>query len=149
MSDVRERADVIRIFLVSSFVFLMLPESSLASQQPGKYPQEGRVIATAVHEVAVTTYAHIGGPNGGSVVPVHTVRRTRIYTVESETQTYELNCRKASQLFSAKIIECGGDNPWHIGDLVHFRVEGYWAFIPAPESTDPAQEQKLRVLSKH
>jgi len=127
---------------------LLLLGTALAKKAPKTYPEEGKVIAMAVNELPVTTYTHTGGANGGTTVPVRTIKRTRTYTVQTETKTYELDCGKAPHMFSTKLQECGGDKKLQIGDTVHFRIENGWAYIPAPEGTDAAQEQKLRVLNE-
>ena len=127
---------------------LLLLSTALAKKAPKTYPEEGKIIATAVNELPVTTYTHTGRQNGGSTVPVRSIRRTRIYTIQTATKTYELDCGKAPHMFSTKIVECGGDKKLEIGDTVHFRIEKGWAYIPAPEAADPTQEQKLRVLNE-
>jgi hypothetical protein len=122
--------------------------AAFAKKQPKTYPETGKVTATAVNQVPFSTSQHVGGPNGGSTVPVRGVRISRTYTIETETKTYELDCGKHPRIFSSTPGECGGDKKIEIGDTVQFRLEKGWAYLPVPVTVEPSGEQRLRVLNE-
>jgi hypothetical protein len=126
---------------------VVLAGTAFAKKEPKGYPEEGKIIATAVNEVPFTTYQQTGGPNGATI-PVRSIRRSRTYTVQTDTKTYELDCGKHPAMFSRTPGECGGDKKLQIGDAIHFRLEKGWAYIPVTEANGGAVEQKLRVLNE-
>ena len=121
-----------------------LTAEAYAKKQPKTYPEQGKVTATSVNQVPYRQT--ISGPNGTS--SVKRIRTTRTYTVVTDTRTFELDCGKTPPLFSSTPGECGGDRKIQIGDVIHFRIEKGWAYISAPETSDPVYEEKLRILDE-
>ncbi len=121
-----------------------LTGGAYAKKQPKTYPEQGKVTATSVNQVPYRQT--FSGPNGTS--SVKRIRTTRTYTVVTDARTFELDCGKTPPLFSSTPGECGGDKKIQIGDVIHFRIEKGWAYLPAPEASDPAYEEKLRILDE-
>jgi hypothetical protein len=147
----KDRGNGARLLGVATAMILaqvIFAGAAFAKKQPKTYPETGKVTATAVNQVPFTTYQHAGGPNGGSTVPVHGVRISRTYTIDTETKTYELDCGKHPRMFSSTPGECGGDKKIEIGDTIQFRLEKGWAYLPVPVTVEPSGEQKLRVLNE-
>jgi hypothetical protein len=74
---------------------------------------------------------------------------THTYKIETSTKTYQLDCDEDNG--------CGGDKKIQIGDVIHFRLEKGWAYIPVVETTTDlstyakqtvSREQRLRILSE-
>jgi len=124
---------------------LLLTAPALAGDNPKSYPEQGTITATGINQVPRQTT--VAGPNGTS----HSQRViviTRTYTVQTQNKTYVLDCGKHPHLFSSTPGECGGDKKLQVGDLIHFRIEKDNALIPAPEASNPDQEQRLRILKQ-
>jgi len=103
---------------------MFFAQNSTAKKQPKTYPQEGKIVASSINQVA----------------------RTRTYKVITETRVYELDCGIHPELFSSTPGECGGDKKLQIGQTLHFRIEKGKAFIPVPETVEQSGEQGLRIL---
>jgi hypothetical protein len=143
---------------VSTLLFLSLLLSlgtAFAKKPPKTYPEEGKVIGSGAGQ-----HTSGGGflmSNAPSSVTVHTVY-TRTYKIETDTKIYELDCgMPPAAVFSSNPEECGGDKKIQIGDVIHFRTDKGWAYIPVVETvTNPDTyakgsvpgEQKLRILNE-
>ena len=133
------------VLLLLIFAAAALPDMAVAKKQPKTYPEEGKVTASTVNEVP---YRRTASGANGTTYPVHGIHRTRVYTVETASRIFDLDCGKTPSLFSSTPGECGGDKKIQLGDTIHFRLEKGWAYIPAPEAAYPAQEERLRVLKE-
>ena len=128
----------------SLILVLALMGTAFAKKEPKIYPIEGKVSATAVNQVPYTY-----STSDGKTTSSHRgIARTRTYTVQTDTKTYELDCGKRPGIFSTTPGECGGDKKIQIGDTVHFRVNKGWAYIPVAENGQADLEQKLRILNE-
>jgi hypothetical protein len=133
---------------------VVLPGPTLAKKPSKTYPEQGKVTATSVNQVPY--HQTVGGANG-TTISVHRIRITRTYEVVTDNRIYQLDCGKTPPIFSSTPEECGGDKKIQIGDLIRFRLEKGWAYIPAVETvTDSSTyvkqsvctEERLRVLSE-
>jgi hypothetical protein len=138
--------------LVLPFLALIFSFGTASAKKPPKtYPEEGKVIGSGSDQ---HTDSWGFGSGAGAV---HTVY-TRTYKIETDTKMYVLDCGKPpAAIFSSNPEECGGDKKIQIGDVIHFRVDKGWVYIPVVETTsDPysnaehtsSGEQKLRILSE-
>jgi hypothetical protein len=146
----------LRIVGTIALTFLALVFSlgtAWAKKPPKTYSEEGKVIGAGSGQHTAGGGLIMGTP---STVSVRTVY-TRTYKVETATKVYELDCGKPPAMFSSNPGECGGDKKIQIGDVIHFRVDKGWAYIPIVETTHDSYsnaeqtvsgEQKLRVLSE-
>ena len=120
----------------------MLAGTSLAKKPAKTYPEEGKVTGTGTLEHYVGKFSHT-------------------YKVETATSILVLDCGKTPTMFPGTGEECGGSNKIKLGDVIHFRVEKDFAYIPvmgnaADDPTDSSNhsthqeqsEQKLRILSQ-
>jgi hypothetical protein len=136
MQPYRKPAHVIsaRVLILSLFACCILMGTALAKKPPKTYPEEGKVIGTGVLEHQVGIYSHS-------------------YTVETDVNIFLLDCDKRGGVFHHTGEECGGDKKIQVGDIIHFRVEKEWFYIPVTETnpdSDSGQkeqgEERLRVL---
>ncbi|MBI3476492.1 MAG: hypothetical protein HY010_12235 [Acidobacteria bacterium] len=139
----RSRSVVVVLILAAS----MLAGTASAGKKDPTYPEEGKITATTVNQVPVTTYAQANG----TTMAVKSIKYTRIYTVQTETKTYDLDCGKTPHIFSRTPGECGGTKKIQVGDSIHFRLQKGWAYIPITEineGKEESREQKLRVVNE-
>jgi hypothetical protein len=115
---------------------LVFSGAAFAKKQPRTYPEQGKVIGTGTSGRNITA----GSMNSGTGSVSSRTVYSRVYKVESDTKIFELDCGKLP-VFSSTGGECGGDKKIQIGDVIHFRVEKGWAYIQAPESDNPDNEQ--------
>lgn len=118
--------------------------TAFGKNEPKTYPIEGKVTATSVNQVPYT----YSSSDGKTTSSHRGIARTRTYTVQTDTKTYELDCGKRPRIFSSTPGECGGDKKIQIGDTIHFRIEKGRAYIPITESGQKDLEQKLRILNE-
>lgn len=144
-----------RVIALTFLALILSFGTAFAKKPPKTYPEEGKVVGSG-------TGQHTSG--GGlimgtapSSVNVRTIY-TRTYKIETDTKVYELDCGKPPAMFSSNPGECGGDKKIQIGDVIHFRTEKGWAYIPLSETTHDSYsnaeqtvsgEQKLRILSEN
>jgi hypothetical protein len=138
-----------------TFLALILPVSiAFAKKPPKTYPEEGKVMGSGAAQRTAGGGFVLG--NAPSTISVHTVY-TRTYKVETDTRMYVLDCGKPPVIFSSTPGECGGDKKIQIGDVIHFRTEKGWAYIPVVQTVTGVYgnvengvpgEQKLRILSE-
>jgi len=141
--SVRSRGVGVVLILAGS----VLAGTAFAGTKDPTYPEEGKVTATSVNQVPVTTYTQANGVT----IPVKTIRLSRTYTVQTETKTYDLDCGKTPHMFSRTPGECGGTKKIQVGDSIHFRLQKGWAYIPITEMNggkEESKEQKLRVVNE-
>jgi hypothetical protein len=119
----RERGT--RVFGVLVLSILAWSVTAFAKKQPKTYPEEGTVIGTGTSQLLRYTYK-----------------------VETDAKTYELECDKVPRpgLTSYTPRECGGAKKIQIGDVIHFRNEKAWAYIPVNGTDGQSGEQRLRIL---
>lgn len=126
--------------LVSSFCICVFIGTALAKKVPKSYPQEGKVIGTGT-----TEHTDSSGSGGAQSTLSH---YSHVYTVETATEVFKLDCGKLPKfVWSSTGAECGGSKKIQIGDVLHFRVQKGWVYIPLGDGQD-ASEQKLRILSE-
>jgi hypothetical protein len=114
--------------LILAISLLSVP--GFANKEPKTYPEEGKIVATGRSEWVVNSqHQH-----------AHT------YTVETDTKSYLLECGH-KPVFGSMGEECGGSKKLQLGDVIHFRIEKDWVYIPINKSGDSAGEEKLRVMS--
>jgi len=123
---------------------MLAPSAAWAKKEPKTYPIEGKVSATAINQVPYTY-----STSDGKTTQSHRgIARTRTYTVQTDGKTYELDCGKRPGIFSTTPGECGGDKKIQLGDVIHFRVNKGWAYVPVTESGQADREQKMRILNE-
>ena len=126
----RKLAPVLAFLTVCLFV-----SNSDGKKQPKTYPEEGKVIGTGTLEHQVGIYSHT-------------------YTIESGDKVFLLDCDNRGSIFHHTGEECGGTKKIQVGDVLHFRIEKEWFYIPITETVSNADnsegeqqgEQKLRIL---
>ena len=126
------------------FALVLILGIAFAKKEPKTYPVEGKVTVTAVNQVPFT----YSSSDGKTTTSHRGIARTRTYTIQTDAKTYELDCGKRPGIFSSTPGECGGDKKIQIGDVIHFRVNKSWAYIPVTESGQSGLEQKLRILNE-
>jgi hypothetical protein len=133
--------------LLSSIVLVtVLAVTAFAEKQPATYPEEGKITATGQNEHSKTS----GGGmimNGNGNMNTHTrTMYSHVYTVQTDTKMYQLDCGKLPAFHSTG-GECGGDKKFELGDVIHFRVEKGTAYVSITDGGKPG-EQKLRILNE-
>jgi hypothetical protein len=133
MQSNQRRIGMFSLLLSSIFVLTILAAPTLfAEKQPKDYPEEGKITGSGQNEHAVVT--------GGGRIDTMTRRvYTHLYTVQTDTKIYQLDCVTKK--------ECGGDKKFEIGDMIHFRVEKGKAYASVTDGGKPS-EQKLLVLNE-
>jgi hypothetical protein len=139
--------------LVLPFLALLFSFGDAYAKKPPKtYPEEGKVIGSGTGQHTAGGGMMMG--NSPSSINVRTVY-TRTYKVETATKMYEVDCGKPPGLFSSNPGECGGDKKIKIGDVIHFRTDKGWVYIPVVETTNDSYaehtsngEEKLRILNE-
>lgn len=157
MQQYRKLAYVIpsRVLILSLFASCFLAGTAFAKKPPKTYPEEGKVIGTGTSGQATTA-----GLTMGSATPLTRTKYTHTYKVETATSILVLDCGKLP-FFGSTGGDCGGDKKIKLGDVIHFRIEKEWAYIPVTQTvadnpydssstnSHPEQdEQKLRILSE-
>jgi len=147
MQQKRERSTLLAVdLLLSIFLVTLLAATAFAEKQPGTYPEEGKITATGQNEHTKTS----GGgmiTNGTGNMNTHSREvYSHVYTVQTDTKIYQLDCGKLPAFHSTG-GECGGDKKFELGDVIHFRVEKGTAHVSITDGGKPG-EQKLRVLSE-
>ena len=126
------------VLLIAFIIFsCIVPEASAATKQPKTYPVEGKVIGVGTNQHAVS---------GGNNAVVNKYSHT--YKLQTDTQILELDCGKVPILFGSTGAECGGKSKLQLGDVIHFRVEKTWAYIPITQDDGTPGEQKLRIINQ-
>jgi hypothetical protein len=144
-----------------SVLFLgILAGTAVAKKQPKTYLEEGTIIGTGT-----TEHTHVGGsifgaPGAATMGSVGSRSKyTHTYRVQTGTKILELDCGQEA-VFHSTGSECGGKNPLKVGDVIHFRIEKEWVYIPIiakvpVDELDPSQgsreeqiEEQLRILSE-
>jgi hypothetical protein len=123
MRPARTSVHQLLVTLIVSVLTLMILPGGAMAQGPKAYPEEGKIIGTAINQVT----------------------GTRTYKISTESKIYELDCGK-HPMFSRTPGECGGDKKLQIGDLIHFRMEKSWAYLPVATTVESSGEQRLRIL---
>ena len=121
-----------------------LAYSTVAFGGEKEYPLEGKVVAlgTSQEMTGGSGPLVVNGQGSGTGVSTQ-VHRT--YTVKSQTRVYVLQCPYWMSGFHIHSpSECGGTKKIEIGDVIHFRMAGNYAYI----QTGKKKEQKLAVLSE-
>jgi hypothetical protein len=117
--------------------FILLTSAAIAKKQTKVYPQEGKVVGTGVLEHHVGYYSHT-------------------YTVQTSEKVLLLDCDKSGNFIHRTGEGCGGNKKLQVGDVIHFRLEKEWLYLPVTETfadidnIDRQQqtEQRLRVLKE-
>ena len=121
--------------LLACLTALIFTSIALAKKAPKVYPQEGKVVGTGVLEHQVGYYSHT-------------------YTVETGEKVFLLDCDKSGSFFHHTGEECGGNKKLQVGDVIHFRLEKEWFYIPVTETVKDSDnidhqeqtDQRPRVL---
>lgn len=96
-----------------------------------RYPIAGNVVALGTKQETT----------GGRRTPA--IHRT--YTVKTATKLFVLECPFSMNGFHIHSpSECGGSKNIAVGDVVHFQVDEFHAFV----QTDKGKEQRLNILSE-
>ena len=132
------------MFTVLTLALVLSSSSAWAKSQPKTYPIEGKVSGTGISQVPYT----YSSSDGKTTQSHRGIARTRTYTVQTDTKTYELDCGKRPRIFSTTPGDCGGDKKIQIGDVIHFRVNKGWAYVSVTEDGKTDQEQKMRILNE-
>jgi hypothetical protein len=131
--------------LLSVLFLVILAGTAVAKKQPKTYPEEGTIIGTGTTE-------HTRSAGNRS-------RYTHTYRIQTGTKILELDCGQ-EDLFYSTGSECGGKNPLKVGNVIHFRIEKEWVYIPIIAEipvyyNDPSLgtregqiEEQLRILSE-
>ena len=122
---------------------------AFAKNEPKTYSEEGRVIATGTTEHTRTNGSIFGAPGGATNGSVSSRSKyTHTYKVQTATKIFEMDCGKEA-VFHSTGAECfAGSKPIQVGDVLHFRIDKDYAYIPLldPAGTQSGEE-KLRILS--
>jgi hypothetical protein len=120
----RRGTRMLSVLVLSILAFNVWPRIALAKKQPKTYPEEAKVIGTSISQ----SFKYV-------------------YRVETNTRIYELECDKLPRpgLSTYNPRECGGAKKIQIGDVIHFRSEKGWAYIPITETDGIPGEQRLRI----
>jgi PEGA domain len=136
--------------LVMSVVLIgILAGIAFAKKEPKPYSEEGRVIATGTTEHTPTSGSIFGAPGGMTNGSVSSRSKyTRTYKVQTATKIFELDCGKEA-VFHSTGAEClAGSKPIQVGDVLHFRIDKDYAYIPVlDQNGTQSGEEKLRILS--
>lgn len=130
---------------LSALVIFALAGIAFAKKEPKTYPEEGKVVGLG-------TNGHTADNHGMFSTNKTVTKYSHTYKIQTEKEVLELDCGKIPFYSNSKTgDECGGDKPIKIGDVIHFRIENGWAYIPVTEATDGGKqsEQKLRILSEN
>lgn len=145
MKDHQVGHNLMRMLVLSAIVVGILVGIAFAKKEPKTYPEEGKVIG-------VGTNGHTADDHGFFATNKTVTKYSHTYKVQTEKEIVELDCGKIPFYSNSKTgDECGGDKPIKIGDVIHFRIENGWAYIPVTEAADQGKqsEQKLRILSEN
>lgn len=135
-SDGLRNHKALRSLVVLVLAHTLLLGPAFAKKEPKTYPQEGKItgLGTNKREFGRGSYAF-----------------SHTYKVQTDTKIFELDCGKMPFLGHTG-GECGGEKKLQIGDVLHFRVEKGWAYIPVTGKGEDGKprdfEQKLRILSE-
>lgn len=132
------------LLVISVVLMGILAGIAFAKKEPKTYPEEGKVIGLG-------TNGHTADNHGMFSMNKTVTKYSHTYKIQTEKEVLELDCGKIPFYSNSKTgDECGGDKPIKIGDVLHFRIENGWAYIPVTEAADQGKqsEQKLRVLSE-
>ncbi len=142
----QRRSTLLTALLSSILVVAVLTAAAFAAKEPKTYPEEGKITGTGQNEHSQTT-------GGGAVMngtgTMNTHSRTvysHLYTVQTDTKIYQLDCGKLPSFHSTG-GECGGDKKFELGDVIHFRIEKGTANASVMNGGKP-DEQKLRVINE-
>lgn len=149
-----------RVLFLCVLSFAILMGSAAAKQQPKTYPEEGKIIGTGTTEHTHTSGSIFGGPGGPTTGSIGSRSKyTHTYKVQTSTKVFELDCGQEA-VFHSTGKECGGEKPLQVGDVIHFRIEKEWVYIPITEKVanddfdqtrgthEKQTEEKLRILSE-
>jgi hypothetical protein len=134
---------------MSVVVMSILAGIAFATKEPKTYSEEGRVIGTGTKEHTRTDGSIFGSPGGGTNGSVSSRSKyTHTYKVQTATKIFEMDCGKEA-VFHSTGAEClAGSKPIQVGDVLHFRIDKDYAYIPLLDSTGTQTgEEKLRILS--
>ena len=133
-----------RTVALSFLLVGVLAGIAFAKKEAKTYPEEGKVIGAG-------TAGHTADNHGFFGTNKTVTKYSHTYKVQTEKDILELDCGKIPFYSNSKTgDECGGDKPIKIGDVLHFRIENGWAYIPVTETGAAGQsEQKLRILSEN
>ena len=150
-----------RIVSLTILLLSMLIATAVAKKAPKTYPEEGKIVGTGT-----TEHTHVGGSIFGAPGAATTgsigsrSKYTHTYRIQTAIKILDVDCGQEA-MFHSTGKECGGDKPLKVGDVIHFRVEKEWVYIPitaqvandpsgdSSQATHPEQlEQKLRILSE-
>lgn len=131
---------VVVLIVLSTLVF---SGTAFAKHEPKAYSESGKVVGTGLNSHD-KSHPMTGGPNGppmgGGTYTVY----SHTYKIETESKFYQLDCGKVPTFFHSTGKACGGEKELELGDVLQFRTEKGWAYIPLPDGS----EQKLRILDQ-
>jgi hypothetical protein len=143
-----------RVIVLTFLALILSIGTAFAKKPPKTYPEEGKVVGSGTGQHTSGGGLIMGTPSSVNVRTIY----TRTYKIETATKVYELDCGKPPAMFSSNPGECGGEKKIQIGDVIHFRTEKGWAYLPLSETTHDSYsnaeqtssgEQKLRILSEN
>ena len=106
---------------------------ALAQGSQKSYSEQGKVTGTGT----------VGHTHGHGTAYSHT------YKVETNTAILVLDCGKLPFIGGGTGTECGGNKKIQMGDVIQFRIEKEFAYIPLTEANkDSMREERLRILSR-
>jgi hypothetical protein len=138
-----------RMLVMSVILMGILAGTAFAKKEPKTYPEEGRVIATGTTEHTRTSGSIFGAPGGATNGSVSSRSKyTHTYKVQTATKLFEMDCGKEA-VFHSTGAEClAGSKPIQVGDVLHFRIDKDYAYIPlVDQDGTQGDEEKLRILS--
>jgi hypothetical protein len=150
----RTRHNLMRMLAMSVVLMGILAGVAFAKKEPKTYPEEGRVIATGTTEHTRTSGSIFGAPGGATNGSVSSRSKyTHTYKVQTATKIFEMDCGKEA-VFHSTGAEClAGGKPIQVGDVLHFRIDKDYAYIPLLDQNgtqsgeEKTGEEKLRILS--
>ena len=160
MQHERTSHNLVRMLVMSVALIGILAGIAFAKKEPKTYPEEGKIVGTGTTEHTRTSGSVFGGPGGPTTGSIGSRSRyTHTYKVETSTKVFELDCGQEA-VFHSTGKECGGEKPLQVGDVIHFRIEKEWVYIPINEKVanddfdqskgthEQQAEQKMRILSE-
>jgi hypothetical protein len=139
MQSNQHRRILSHLLLSSILIVTVLAAATFAAKDLKTYPEEGKITGNGQNEHTQTT--------GGGATPQHSRSvYSHLYTVQTDTKIYQLDCGKLPTFHSTG-GECGGDKKFETGDVIHFRTEKGNAYVSIVNGGQPG-EQKLRVINE-
>jgi hypothetical protein len=121
------------MLVLAGLALTLMQKEAFADKKPKSYPESGKVIGRG-------TTGHTRG-NGTAY--------SQTYKVETDKAVFLLDCGKLP-FMGGTGGECGGEKKIQIGDVLHFRIDKNYVYIPVADLSGAtgSDEEKLRIISQ-